>query len=129
VIRSKAHLGMALRTLGEITAAGGWGDAHKRKARDYFLQSIQLFREIGNELQEARSCETLARYLDAQPDDSLKEEAELVGRRSQQIFDRLRELRHSHLVLTQLFDRHWTGLVQFAPVVSLVTQFPLALGQ
>lgn len=154
VIRSKAHLGMALRTLGEITAAGGWGDAHKRKARDYFLQSVQLFREIGNELQEARSCETLARYLDAQADDSLKEEAELVGRRSQQIFDRVRGLNpvrsgawgsgpcgleprgrrgwgvvHSHLPLTQPFEMHWTGLVQVASLGSLATQPPLAFGQ
>ncbi|MCU0658170.1 MAG: tetratricopeptide repeat protein [Polyangiaceae bacterium] len=90
VVRSKAHLGMALRTLGEITAAGGWGDAHRKKSRDYFLQSIQIFREIGNELQEARSCEALARYLDSLPDSSVKIEAELAGRRSQQIFDRLR---------------------------------------
>jgi tetratricopeptide (TPR) repeat protein len=129
VVRSKAHLGMALRTLGEITAAGGWGDAHRRKARDYFLQSIQLFREIGNEIQEARSCEALARYLDAQKDESLKEEAELVGRRSQQIFDRLRSLRYSHFWLTQPLDRHWTGWVQSASLGSLAMQGPLALGQ
>lgn len=90
IVRSKAHLGVALRTLGKITAAGGWGEAHKRKARDYFLQSIQIFRDIGNEIQEARSCEDLAHYLDTLPDSSVKEEAKSAGRRSQQIMDRLR---------------------------------------
>ncbi|RYE92619.1 MAG: tetratricopeptide repeat protein, partial [Myxococcales bacterium] len=63
VVRSKAHLGAALRTLGEITAAGGWGERHAPKARDYFLQAIKLFEELGNGLEEARSCEALARLL------------------------------------------------------------------
>ena len=40
--RSKAHLGAALRTLGEITAAGGWGSAHTRSAREYFARAVAI---------------------------------------------------------------------------------------
>ena len=39
-VRSKVHLGSALRTLGEITAAGGWGSAHTKSAREYFAHFL-----------------------------------------------------------------------------------------
>jgi len=90
VVRSKAHLGVALRTLGEITAAGGWGALHSRKARDYFLQSIQLFGELGNALQEARSCEALARYLGNQPGPEALAEATEMTHRAEAIMARVR---------------------------------------
>ncbi len=85
VVRSKAHLGAALRSLGEITAAGGWGERHAAKARDYFLQSIRLFEELGNGLEEARSCEALARYLSS----SSPAAAEPMMRRAASLRERL----------------------------------------
>ena len=53
-MRSKVHLGSALRTLGEVTAAGGWG----RCGEEVFLdrshndwQSLkQAFERLGAEL-------------------------------------------------------------------------------
>jgi hypothetical protein len=60
LVRSKVHLAVALRTLGEVTAAGGWGLEHSRKARDYFLRAIKIFEEIGNEVELARSYRAYA---------------------------------------------------------------------
>ena len=62
-VRSKAHLAGALRTLGEVTAAGAWGDSHEPRALDYFKRSITLFGEIGNELEVAKSCLAFSSYV------------------------------------------------------------------
>ncbi|HEY3669141.1 MAG TPA: tetratricopeptide repeat protein, partial [Polyangiaceae bacterium] len=50
-VRSKPHLAVALRTLGEVTGAGAWGEGHEVKAVDYFMRSIAICKEIGNELE------------------------------------------------------------------------------
>jgi tetratricopeptide (TPR) repeat protein len=62
-VRSKAHLAGALRTLGDVTAAGAWGDGHETRAIDYFKRSITLFGEIGNELEVAKSCQAFSSYV------------------------------------------------------------------
>lgn len=62
-VRSKSHLAVALRTLGEITAAGAWGAGHEGKAIDYFMRSVALSKEIGNELEVARSYYAFASYV------------------------------------------------------------------
>jgi hypothetical protein len=62
-IRSKSHLATALRTLGEITAAGAWGAAHEGKAVDYFMRSIALCKEIGNEIEIAKSYRSFSDYV------------------------------------------------------------------
>lgn len=62
-IRSKAHLATALRTLGEVTGAGAWGEGHEVKAVDYFMRSIAICKEIGNELEVAKSYKTFAHYV------------------------------------------------------------------
>jgi tetratricopeptide (TPR) repeat protein len=62
-IRSKSHLATALRTLGEITAAGAWGAAHEGKAVDYFMRSIGLCKEIGNEIEIAKSYRSFSDYV------------------------------------------------------------------
>jgi tetratricopeptide (TPR) repeat protein len=90
VVRSKVHLGVALRTLGEITAAGGWGDAHSGKAYDYFLQSLRLFEEMGNQVEQARSCQSLARYLDSTGDPAVRDEAEQMHQRAALVLEHLR---------------------------------------
>ena len=62
-VRSKAHLAGALRTLGEVTAAGAWGDGHETRAVGYFRRSIELFGEIGNELEVMKSCRAFSDYV------------------------------------------------------------------
>jgi predicted ATPase len=62
-VRSRARLAIALRTLGEITAAGAWGKGHEGKAVDYFMRSIAICKEIGNELEVARSYRAFATYV------------------------------------------------------------------
>ncbi len=59
-VRSKVHLATALRTLGEVTGAGAWGESHKSKAVDYFMRSIAICKEIGNELEVAKSYKAFA---------------------------------------------------------------------
>ncbi|MBI3202113.1 MAG: tetratricopeptide repeat protein, partial [Myxococcales bacterium] len=62
-VRSKSHLAVALRTLGEITAAGAWGAGHEGKAIDYFMRSVALSKEIGNEIEVARSYHAFSSYV------------------------------------------------------------------
>jgi tetratricopeptide (TPR) repeat protein len=66
-VRSKAHLAVALRTLGEVTAAGAWGEGHEGKAVDYFMRSIALSKEIGNELEVAKSYKAFSTYVTNSP--------------------------------------------------------------
>jgi tetratricopeptide (TPR) repeat protein len=62
-VRSKAHLAIALRTLGEVTGAGAWGDQYEGQAVEYFMRSIGLAKEIGNEVEVARSYLAFANYV------------------------------------------------------------------
>lgn len=63
-VRSKSHLAAALRTLGEVTGAGAWGDGHEVKAVDYFMRSIAICKEIGNELEVAKSYRAFSSYVE-----------------------------------------------------------------
>ena len=93
-VRSKVHLGSALRTLGEITAAGGWGAAHTKSAREYYARSVAIFEQTGNEVELARTYKVYARFLKAEPewadDETVREEAEQMHARAEEIFGRLR---------------------------------------
>jgi deoxyuridine 5'-triphosphate nucleotidohydrolase len=66
-VRSKPHLAVALRTLGEVTGAGAWGDGHEVKAVDYFMRSIAICKEIGNELEVAKSYTAFSSYVFSSP--------------------------------------------------------------
>jgi tetratricopeptide (TPR) repeat protein len=63
-VRSKPHLAVALRTLGEITGAGAW-EGHEGKAVDYFMRSIAIFKETGNEFELAKSYQAFSDYVAA----------------------------------------------------------------
>lgn len=56
--RSKPFLGVALRTLAEVEAAGESGGAD-----DAYRRALALFEELGNEVELARTCESFAAYL------------------------------------------------------------------
>ncbi|WP_437670887.1 ATP-binding protein [Sorangium sp. So ce131] len=93
-VRSKVHLGVALRTLGEITAAGGWGSAHTKSARAYFARSVSIFEETGNELELARTFQAYARFLTTDrsfvANMAARREAVTMNERAEAIFARLK---------------------------------------
>ncbi len=93
--RSKPHLAAAVRTLAEITAAGAWGNRYREKAVEYFMRSIQLCKEMGNEIEVAKSYKAFAQY--ARGSDELKgnteiqEKAAKLDRMAEEIFAKRRE--------------------------------------
>jgi tetratricopeptide (TPR) repeat protein len=93
-IRSKSHLASALRTLGEITAAGAWGPAHEGKSIDYFMRSIALCKEIGNEIEIAKSYRSFSDYVawstHYQKNDQIQSEAKKLRAMSDDIFTKQR---------------------------------------
>lgn len=93
-VRSKVHLAVALRTLGEITAAGAWGEGHEGRAVDYFMRSIAIFREIGNELEVARSYRAFAAYVSGSVhykyNEQIQREARKLSEMADEIFERHR---------------------------------------
>jgi tetratricopeptide (TPR) repeat protein len=91
-IRSKSHLAKALRTLGEVTAAGAWGPAHEGKSIDYFMRSIALCKEIGNEIEIAKSYRCFSDYVawssHYQKSEQIQNEARKLRAMSDEIFAR-----------------------------------------
>lgn len=93
-VRSKPHLAVALRTLGEVTGAGAWGDGHEVKAVDYFMRSIAICKEIGNELEVARSYRAFSSYVFSSPhyrhNADIQREAKKLDSMADEIFERHR---------------------------------------
>ena len=93
-IQSKVHLGVALRSLGEVTAAGSAGGAGTQQAKDYLNQSAQIFIEAGNEVELARSYRSMAELIrgtfEHQTDAGVQAEAAEYLRRADDIFARLK---------------------------------------
>lgn len=93
-VRSKSHLAIALRTLGEITAAGAWGEAHEGKAIDYFMRAVALSREIGNELEVAKSYRAFASYVTGSEhyknNSDIQREAQKLNQMADEIFEKHR---------------------------------------
>jgi tetratricopeptide (TPR) repeat protein len=93
-VRSKPHLAIGLRTLAEVTAAGAWGDGHEDKVLDYFTRSINLCKELGNELEVARSYQAFSnfalnnQYYRTNPD--ILREAQKLAKMADVIFERHR---------------------------------------
>ncbi|HWA75061.1 MAG TPA: tetratricopeptide repeat protein [Polyangiaceae bacterium] len=95
-VRSKPHLAMALRTLGEVTGAGAWGDGHEVKAVDYFLRSIAICQEIGNELEVAKSYRAFSSYVEG-------------SQHYRHNADILREAKKLSQMADEIFERHQLG--------------------
>lgn len=93
-VRSKAHLAIALRTLGEITGAGAWGGKHETRAVEYFMRSIAVGKEIGNEIEVARSYLAFSKYVTAstiyQTNPDIQREAAKLRSMAAEIFERHR---------------------------------------
>ncbi len=93
-VRSKPHLAVALRTLGEVTGAGAWGDGHEVKAVDYFMRSIAICKEIGNELEVAKSYRAFSGYVSGsthyQSIPEIQREAQKLSEMADEIFERHR---------------------------------------
>ncbi|MBN1612679.1 MAG: tetratricopeptide repeat protein [Polyangiaceae bacterium] len=93
-IRSRIHLAVALRTLGEVTGAGAWGEGHEGKAVDYFMRSIAICKEIGNELELARSYRAFSEYVTHsehyRANEDIQREATTLGEMAESIFRRHR---------------------------------------
>ena len=103
-IRSKPHLAIGLRTLAEVTAAGAWGPGHEDKVLDYFTRSINLSKELGNELEVARSYQAFAKFaLDNpvyQANADILREAQKLAEMADEIFERHRRLLESNATST-----------------------------
>jgi tetratricopeptide (TPR) repeat protein len=93
-VRSKSHLATALRTLGEVTAAGAWGRGHEGRAVDYFMRSIAICKEIGNELEVAKSYKAFSSYVSESPhykaNADIQREAQTLSAMADEIFSRHR---------------------------------------
>jgi predicted ATPase len=86
-LRSRVQNGIALRTLAEITLAGGWSEQDERKAEDIYLRSINIFEDVGNDLELARSLKSYSNLLLKQ---GRAQEAEKHARRAQAIFTQMK---------------------------------------
>ncbi len=91
--RGKPYVGVALRTLGEISAAAGWGGEEYEAAKNAFLRSITLFEELGNDIELASSLEAYAGFLEKNTDGdpSAAHEAMQLRGRADGVRSRLRQ--------------------------------------
>lgn len=57
-IQSRVQLGVALRSLGEISAAGSAGGAGLEDALAHIREAIAIFERAGNDVELGRSCKS-----------------------------------------------------------------------
>jgi tetratricopeptide (TPR) repeat protein len=88
--RAKSFLATALRTRGEIAVSAGWGGEEHEKARAAFGKSIQIFEDLGNEIELASSLEAYAGLLVLDKSAASVEEAHTIQKRAEAIRARLR---------------------------------------
>jgi tetratricopeptide (TPR) repeat protein len=74
-MRSKVLVAIALRTLAEVTFAGGWGEEEERQANALFQRSMQLSEETGDTLELAKTLRSYAEMLGKQGKTAQAEEA------------------------------------------------------
>ncbi|MBI5490861.1 MAG: tetratricopeptide repeat protein, partial [Deltaproteobacteria bacterium] len=74
-MRSKVLIGTALRTLAEVTFAGGWGEEEERNASNLFQRAIALSEELGDKLELSKTLRSYAEMLTKQGKTQAAEEA------------------------------------------------------
>jgi hypothetical protein len=79
-----------------VTGARAWGDGHEGKAVDYFLRSIAICQEIGNELEVAKSYRAFSSYVEGSQ--HYKHNADI-----------LREAKKLSVMADEIFQRHKIG--------------------
>jgi tetratricopeptide (TPR) repeat protein len=93
-VGSGVQLGVALRSLGEVAAAGSAGGAGLVQARDHLKQSIAIFEELGNDVELARSCrayvELLKGTMEYGTDPVVTEEAARFTKRADDVLARVK---------------------------------------
>lgn len=86
--------GVALRTLAEVTAVAGAGEADAELARMYLAESMNVFEAIGNEAELARSYRAMAKHLLrsglAAKNPAFQKDASRYAEKAEEIFSRLR---------------------------------------
>ncbi|MES1175988.1 MAG: tetratricopeptide repeat protein [Myxococcales bacterium] len=95
---SKSLLMRALRTLGTVTIAGAWGEAREGLAVDHFMRSIQLAKEIGNELELAKTYRAFCFYAHRFNNPEIRFQVAKLREMADEIFSRYRprsSARHS----------------------------------
>ncbi len=88
------QLGVALRSLGEVTEAAGHGSNPLGEAAEHLKRSIAIFEEIGNEVELARSYRAYAALLRRMPeharDATVAAQARELAGRADDIFAKMR---------------------------------------
>jgi tetratricopeptide (TPR) repeat protein len=87
-MRSRPLIAVGLRTLAEITFAGGWGEQEEQQADALFKRSIALCEETGDELELAKTLKSYAEMLAKQGKAGAAEEAKT---RADTVLSRLQE--------------------------------------
>jgi tetratricopeptide (TPR) repeat protein len=91
--RSRVHVGIATRTLGECLATWGYESEHGRRAEKAFRDSMEIFEDAGAELELARTARVFSEYLRTAPEHAgagLMDEADRLRTRADEIFGKLR---------------------------------------
>ena len=91
--RSKIHVAIAKRTLGECLAAWGYDSDQGKRAEQLLRQALEIFEEAGAELEYARTAKVFAELLKQAPETAgsgLADEADQLGHRAEEIFNKLR---------------------------------------
>ena len=89
--RSKIHVGIAKRTLGECLATYGYGSEPAHRAESLYRQALDIFEEAGNELEFARTAKAFAHLLrqSTEPSSAHSDEAAQLQMRADEIFSKL----------------------------------------
>jgi tetratricopeptide (TPR) repeat protein len=93
-VRSKVHVAIAKRSLAEVLSAHGTESVEGRRAEVLFREALQSFKDLGAELELARTARTFADHLTMVPDGTAMEsafaEAESLRALADEIYARLR---------------------------------------
>ncbi len=91
--RSKIHVAIAKRTLGECLAAWGYDSEQGKRAEALLRHSLEAFEEAGAELEYARTAKVFSELLHQAPETAgsgLADEADSLRRRADEIFAKLK---------------------------------------
>jgi len=102
--RSKSLLMRALRSLGTVTVAGAWGEDREGLAVEHFMRSIQLAKEIGDELELAKSYRAFCFYAHRFNNPEIRFQVIKLREMADEIFARYRPQSGARHSVTPQFD-------------------------